>query len=156
MSDTPLLDHIGLTFKQAADRWEDGFVAAMSERGHAFIGEGRGHLFRHVPRTGIAQSALAASSGLTKQAVQQHLDALVADGLITRIADPADSRRKWVQPTDLGQQVLSDGEAIIKELDGKMTEGLGQTPLARLTRLSRLFVDRGDCLTELPPEIAAE
>lgn len=148
------MNHLGLSLKRAAERWETEFATAMSARGHDFIAEGRGQLFRFIPRTGIAQSALAAETGLTKQAVQQHLDALVADGLVKRVADPSDSRRKWVQPTEAGQRALSDGEAVVIELDGRLRSTLGSVPTKRLARLSGLLSQAEDSPLASNPLVA--
>ena len=67
--------------------------------GHPWFSETRAGLMGHIPRGGIRQSALIERVATTKQAVQQILDGLEAEGIVERIADPADGRGKYVRYT---------------------------------------------------------
>ena len=65
----------------------------------------------HIPRAGIRQSALIERVATTKQAVQQILDGLEAEGIVERIADPADGRGKYVRYTGEGLRACATATA---------------------------------------------
>ena len=66
---------------------------------------------------GIRQSALIERVATTKQAVQQILDGLEAEGIVERIADPADGRGKYVRYTGEGLRALRDGDRVKREIE---------------------------------------
>ena len=59
-----------------------------------------------------SQTALTAASGLTKQAVQQLLDQLETQGVLTRVPDPADRRAKRIALT-----TNEEGSSVLRFLD---------------------------------------
>jgi DNA-binding MarR family transcriptional regulator len=65
------------------------------------------HLTRHLPLQGARASTLAASAGITKQAMGDVLDQCEAWGLIERKLDPRDARAKWVSYTATGKLWLA-------------------------------------------------
>ena len=71
--------------------------AAMAARGHGWMAEARGAVVGHLRPGGMSQSVLPAAMGISKQAVQQLVDELVAEGIVERIPDPADGRGKIVR-----------------------------------------------------------
>ena len=87
------LDHVGWRLWQATQRWkrelDDGLVAM----GYPWAAEARANVIMHVGRSGIRQSELVRRMELSKQAVQQLLDELVADGIIERKLDPGTARQ---------------------------------------------------------------
>ena len=68
----------------------------MIAAGHDVFAHARSGLLAHMERGGTRQADLVARSGLTKQAVQQFVDELVADGIVERIRDPDDGRGRIV------------------------------------------------------------
>ncbi len=80
----------------------------MAARGHHWFAEARSNVLPHLERHGTAQSALQSRMGVTKQAVQQFVDELVADGIVERRTNPDDHRGKVIHFTRKGQRVLAD------------------------------------------------
>jgi MarR family transcriptional regulator, transcriptional regulator for hemolysin len=77
------------------------------------------------------------------------LDTLEKDGLVERLADPADRRTKQLRLTEDGEKVLQDIFAIADELRDRLLEGLPADKVDELNGLLMLLTDRLD--TGLPP-----
>ena len=107
-----LLDHVGIQLWRAAALWKSEFDAGMVAAGHTVFAHARSGLIAHMDRGGTRQADLVARSGLTKQAVQQFIDELVADGLVERIRDPGDGRGRIVVFTERGRAVLADANRV--------------------------------------------
>lgn len=125
-TEMPLPDHVGWRLWQASRAWQTEFSAAMRASGHVWFSESRAGLLGHIPRRGIRQSALIERAGISKQAVQQLLDGLEAEGVIERVADPQDKRGKLVHYTALGSAALRDGDRIKLDIENGYRERLGQ------------------------------
>ncbi len=88
-------DHIGWHLVNAGQRWRDQFVAAMQKAGYPDFTLSRANLLGAVDRFhGTRMVDLAARLGMTKQAVGQIVDDLVAAGYLARVPDAADGRAK--------------------------------------------------------------
>jgi DNA-binding MarR family transcriptional regulator len=128
-----LPDHVGWRLWQASRAWQQAFVGAMqATAGHPWFSETRAGLMGHIPRSGIRQSALIERVATTKQAVQQILDGLEAEGIVERVADPADGRGKFVRYTARGLQALRDGDRIKREIEKRYERKIGAARLAVL------------------------
>jgi len=75
---------------------------------------------------------LAERSGLSKQAVQQLVDDLVAAGILVRVPDPADKRARIVRYTPAGQAAMADGNRIKLAIEADFAHRLGESELDRL------------------------
>ena len=71
-------DHIGLLLWHAAADWKTRMRDEMVDRGFPWHGEARGEVLTHIGPAGASQAALAERMGITKQAVQQLVEQLVA------------------------------------------------------------------------------
>jgi DNA-binding MarR family transcriptional regulator len=60
------------------------------------------HVLLFVERDGSRVTELAELAGMTKQSMSEHVDGLVALGLLERTRDPADGRAKLIRPTRAG------------------------------------------------------
>ena len=139
-----LIDHIGWDLWRATEAWKQRFTREMVTRGHSWYGEARGALIRHIDRNGIAQSALAERAGMTKQAVQQHLDDLVEDGVVERKVDPGDARRKLIGFTAAGRRALADANDVKREIERDYLRVIGKPDAEALQRaLCAIIDDRG-------------
>jgi DNA-binding MarR family transcriptional regulator len=127
-----LPDHVGWRLWQANRAWLEAFAAAMREAGHAWFSEARAALMGHIPRAGIRQSALIERVGTTKQAVQQVLDGLEAEGVVERVPDPKDGRGKYVRYTEKGLDALREGDRIKREIEKRYECKIGADRFAAL------------------------
>ena len=120
-----LLDHVGIQLWRAAALWKTEFDAGMIAKGHEVFAHARSRLLGHMDRGGTRQVDLVQRSGLTKQAVQQFIDELVADGIVERIRDPEDGRGRIVVFTARGRQVLADANAVKQRVEERFRRKLG-------------------------------
>ena len=120
-----------------ADAWRDGYRAEMARRGFPWHLTAGGGLLDHLGAAGASQSVLTASTGLTKQAVQQLLDQLEAQGVVRREADPKDKRAKLVFLTEIGLRDLTERQAVLDEIEAKSRELLGKKLFKKLRKSIR-------------------
>lgn len=137
----PLLPtHVGIDLWRAALAWRERLHSEMVERGHAWYGDARSAIAEHLDPRGMSQAALVARVGLTKQAVQQLLDSLEADGIVKREADPNDGRAKRVTYTKKGLAALRDGVAIKRAIEREYRDKLGDKRYAALVESLRALL----------------
>lgn len=137
-------DHIGWTLWRAAQVWREEFTAAMVAAGHVWFGQARGNLMVHIGPKGLRQGALVERSRLTKQAVQQFVDELVSDGILTRTRDDSDARARWVRLTPAGEAAMRDADRIKAEIEGRWRDRLGAGTFAALDTALRQLIVPGD------------
>lgn len=123
--DPVLLDHVGWRLWRLASGWKAEFDTAMVKRGHAWFAEARSGLIGHLDREGTPQSELASRMRLTKQAVQQFVDELVAEGIVARHDNPRDGRSRIVRFTRKGLHALADANAVKQEIQARYASLLG-------------------------------
>jgi DNA-binding MarR family transcriptional regulator len=121
----PLLDHVGWRLWRASRQWKEAFDAGMRERGYPWFGEARSNVIGFLERDGIPQSDLVKRMGLSKQAVQQLVDELVADGVVARRPNPADKRGNIVVFTRAGLSMLGDANSVKLTIEDAYRTKLG-------------------------------
>ncbi|MGL4234435.1 MarR family winged helix-turn-helix transcriptional regulator [Tabrizicola sp.] len=139
MSQTPP-DHIGWTLWRATAVWRKDFVAGMVAAGHTWFAQARGNLMVHIGPNGLRQGDLAERASLTKQAVQQFVDELVADGIVVRTPDETDARARWIRLTPSGEAAMRDADRIKAEIEARWRERLGSEDFEKLDALLRRVV----------------
>ena len=138
----PKIEHIGWDLWRAASAWKQRFTLEMGAMGYDWFAEARGNLLQHIGSNGIAQLELAARTGISKQAVQQQLDELVHDGIVERVPDPKDARRKRIQLTKAGMEVLEKANFVKMKIETYYEKRLGKEAMAHLKEaLSSLIGD---------------
>jgi DNA-binding MarR family transcriptional regulator len=128
-------EHIGWDLWRASQIWKKEFVAGMVGKGHGWFAEARGNIVHMISREGTKQSAVVASSHLTKQAVQQFVDELEADGIVVRAPDPTDGRGKLVRLTAKGQRAMVDAQIVKKQIEASYEHRIGKDGLILLRSL---------------------
>ncbi|RYI82701.1 MAG: MarR family transcriptional regulator, partial [Acetobacteraceae bacterium] len=81
---------------------------------------------------GLPQSALPAALGVSKQAVQQYVDDLVAEGAVERVPDPADGRGRIVRLTARGIASIAEGNSVKRQIEARYRDRLGADRFAVL------------------------
>ena len=146
-----LSDHVGWRLWQASRAWQAEFAAAMRAAGHVWFSEARAGLLGHIPRNGTRQSALIERAAISKQAVQQLLDGLEAEGVLERLPDPRDGRGKLVRYTRKGLDALRDGDRIKLQIERGYIDRIGEQRFAALMdALRSLDAGQGDASGEAP------
>lgn len=128
----PLIDHVGWRLWRLARQWKVEFDAAMAARGHGWMAEARGAVVGQLRPGGMSQSALPAALGISKQAVQQLVDELVADGIAERVPDPADGRGRIVRLLPKGIKAIADGNEVKREIEARYAAKIGTERLSAL------------------------
>jgi DNA-binding MarR family transcriptional regulator len=128
----PLEKHVGANLWQMSELWKKRFDAEMVELGHSYFAEARSNILRYVGPNGVSQSTVVKRMGLSKQAVQQLIDDLVVDGVVTRKPDPGDKRGKLIVLTQLGLSALHDANKVKKRIEKEYEKMIGVERLANL------------------------
>jgi MarR family transcriptional regulator for hemolysin len=81
------------------------------------------------------QRELASAVGIQGATLTHHLNAMEADGLITRQRDPANRRVHLVQLTDQGEALFHQLASAARAHDQRLRAGLGDGELATLEHL---------------------
>jgi DNA-binding MarR family transcriptional regulator len=100
-------------------------VTRLAERGHGVVRPAHGVVFQYLDDTGTTVSLLAERAQMTKQAMAELVQHLESHGYVIRVPDPNDRRAKLVLPTDQGKDVIATAQALVPELEGRVTKLLG-------------------------------
>jgi DNA-binding MarR family transcriptional regulator len=130
----PLEDHIGVKLWNVAELWKHQFDAAMIELGYGYFAEARSQILRYVGPQGTRQSKIVRRMGMTKQAVQQLVDELEADGVVRRASDKNDARGKIVLLAPKGIAALQDANRVKRDLQRRWSQRLGSGNMMTLMR----------------------
>jgi len=120
-----LIDHVGFRLWRLARQWKGEFDAEMVRRGFPWIAEARGAIIGKLRPGGLPQRSLSAALGVTKQAVQQYVDDLVAEGAVERVPDPSDGRGRIVRLTERGVASINEGNAVKRQIEQRYRERVG-------------------------------
>ena len=104
-------------------------------------------LFPHLDFDGIRLTELATRVGVTKQAVGQLVDDLVALGMVERVSDPADGRAKLIRFSRRGYGALMHGLGVLHELEEHLGAAVGARRMRELHRTLKLLI----VALEVPP-----
>ncbi len=141
---TALLDHAGWRLWRASRQWKGAFDAGMRARGYPWFGEARSNVIGFLERNGLPQSELVKRMGLSKQAVQQLVDELVADGVVERRANPLDRRGNIVVFTRAGLSMLAEANAVKLAIEEGYRAKLGSRGFRDFMAALRKLDDGGE------------
>ncbi|MGZ3437998.1 MAG: MarR family winged helix-turn-helix transcriptional regulator [Polyangia bacterium] len=91
-------------------------------------------LLPHIDLDGTRQTEIARRAGVSKQAVGQLVDDLVAMGMLARAPDPADGRAQLVGFTDEGLAQLLSGLDVLDTIEVDLGADVGAGTLDRMRR----------------------
>src|SRR6201996_6587695 len=134
---------IGLRLNQAARAVGRAFDKALEEAGGTLpVWLILLNLKIHRPGT---QRDLAEKVGIREATLTHHLNAMDADGLITRTRDASNRRIQVVTLTEKGDDAFLRLRTAATDFDAKLRSGLSDTDLATLTTLlTRLSANVAD------------
>lgn len=127
------IEHIGIALHRAAQAWKARMQREMAAKGYPWHLGARGEVLAHLGPSGMSQTRLNQLMGLSKQAVQQLLDQLEADGVIARVPDPEDRRARRVVLTELGLQDFAERNRVKQQIEADYSRLLGPDTLKALT-----------------------
>ena len=124
-------------------RLVDTVVAELAARGYDDVRPSHDFAMRAIQSGADNASELGRRLAVTKQAAARTIEALLERGYITRDVDPTDARRKRLEVTALGAQVMREGEQIFDELRREWEQRFGRSELAILEeQLSAIVGDQ--------------
>jgi DNA-binding MarR family transcriptional regulator len=110
----------------------DAAVAELAERGHEDVRPVHDFAMRAIAAGADSASELGRRLSITKQSAARTIAVLLERGYVTRDTDPRDGRRKRLQVTALGFDVMRQGEAVFEELRDRWARQIGAAELDRI------------------------
>jgi DNA-binding MarR family transcriptional regulator len=104
----------------------------LADEGYPDVRPGHGCVFRFVEREGSRLTELSERSQLTKQAVGEVVDHLVALGYVERIPDPSDARAKLIRLTNRGGEAQATAQRIFADIERRWARQVGRERMASL------------------------
>jgi DNA-binding MarR family transcriptional regulator len=117
-------------------------IVELTRRGYEDVRPVHDFAMRAIVAGADNASELGRRLSVSKQAAAKTIAVLQGRGYVAREADPLDARRKRLQVTKLGFDVLQQGEAIFDELRDQWERQIGSAQLESLeTHLAVLVGD---------------
>jgi DNA-binding MarR family transcriptional regulator len=104
----------------------------LARRGYEDVRPVHDFAMRAIAAGADNASELGRRLSVSKQAAAKTIAVLQERGYVARDTDPLDARRKRLQVTDLGYEVMRQGEAIFDELRDRWERQIGPAELERL------------------------
>lgn len=131
-------------------RLVDAAVLELAARGYDDVRPAHDYAMRAIDAGADSASDLGRALSVSKQAAAKTIAVLSERGYVVSEEDPADGRRKRIRVTDLGHEVMSEGERIFDELRNAWGEQLGDTELAHLETQLATFVGNAPIRLDAP------
>lgn len=139
-------------FRQLAD----AASAELSRRGYDDVRPAHDFAMRAIAAGAGNASELARRLAVSKQAAAKTIALLQERGYVVRADDPHDARRKLLQVTALGLEVMRQGEAIFEELRREWEQRIGAEELARLEASLAVLVGPSPVRLDAPGWVAQD
>ena len=110
----------------------DAAIAELAERGHEDVRPVHDFAMRAIAAGADTASELGRRLSITKQSAAKTIAVLQERGYVTRDTDPRDGRRKRLQVTALGFDVMRQGEAVFDQLRDQWAQQIGAAELHRI------------------------
>jgi DNA-binding MarR family transcriptional regulator len=132
----------------------DDAILELAKRGYEDVRPVHDFTMRAIAAGADDASELGRRLSVSKQAAAKTVAMLEERGYVTRGADPLDARRKRLQVTELGFEVMRAGEAVFDELRDKWQRKIGAKQLERLESDLAALVGASPVRVETPGWIA--
>jgi DNA-binding MarR family transcriptional regulator len=110
----------------------DAAIVELAAHGYEDVRPVHDFAMRAIAAGADNTSELGRRLSVSKQAAAKTVAVLQERGYVTRDPDPHDARRKRLQVTELGFNVLREGEAIFDELRKQWEQQIGRAQLEAL------------------------
>ena len=134
----------------------DATVLELAARGFDDVRPVHEFAMRAIDSGADNASELGRRMSISKQAAAKTIATLLERGYVARSADPADGRRKRVEVTPLGFEVMRQGEAILNDLRAEWELQLGRKGLALLEAQLASIVGDSPVRIEAPGWVAQD
>ncbi|MFC3744927.1 MarR family winged helix-turn-helix transcriptional regulator [Paractinoplanes deccanensis] len=134
----------------------DAATEELARRGHRDVRPVHDFAMRAIAAGADSASDLGRHLSIAKQSAAKTIAVLLERGYVVRQPDPRDARRKRLQVTPLGFEVMHQGEAIFDELRTQWERQLGAAELAILERQLTQLVGSAPIRFDTPGWIARD
>ena len=110
----------------------DAAIQELARRGYEDVRPVHDFAMRAIAAGADSASELGRRLSISKQSAAKTIAVLQERGYVVREPDPRDARRKRLQVTPLGFDVMRQGEAIFNELRGRWEQQIGASELRKL------------------------
>jgi len=132
----------------------DDAVLELAKRGYEDVRPVHDFAMRAIAGGADNASELGRRLSVSKQAAAKTVAVLEERGYVERGADPLDARRKRLQVTALGFEVMQAGESVFDELRDEWKRKIGTKKLERLESDLTALVGTSQIRVETPGWIA--
>ncbi len=132
----------------------DDAIVELANRGYEDVRPVHDFAMRAIAAGVDNASELGRRLSVSKQAAAKTVAVLVERGYVAREADPLDARRKRLQVTAYGLEVMREGEAIFDELRDEWKRRIGLDELERLESHLATLIGASPVRTDSPGWIA--
>jgi len=132
----------------------DAATAELARRGHADVRPVHDFAIRAIAAGADTASELGRRLSITKQSAAKTIAVLQERGYVAREPDPLDARRKRLQVTALGFDMLRQGELIFDELREQWARQIGAAELTALEAQLSALVGAGPVRFDTPGWVA--
>jgi DNA-binding MarR family transcriptional regulator len=147
---------LALLLLGAYRRMVDDVVAGLSAQGYPDVRPVHDFAMRAIAAGADSASELGRRMSVSKQAAAKTIAVLVERGYVDREADPEDARRKRLEVTPLGFEVMRVGEALFEELRESFAREIGASDVAALEAALRTLVGDSAVRIEAPGWVSQE
>ena len=109
----------------------DAAIVELARRGYEDVRPVHDFAMRAIAAGADSASELGRRLSISKQSAAKTIAVLQERGYVARDTDPLDARRKRLQVTALGFDVLREGEAIFDELRDQWEQQIGAAELEK-------------------------
>jgi DNA-binding MarR family transcriptional regulator len=134
----------------------DAAHAELARRGHEDVRPVHDFAMRAIAAGADSASELGRRLSISKQSAARTIAVLQERGYVVRDPDPNDARRKRLQVTELGFEVLHQGEAIFDELRDQWERQIGAAELEAFEAHLSALVGRQPVRFDTPGWIARD
>jgi len=110
----------------------DEVVAGLDDRGHPGVRPVHEFALRAIDNGAETASELARRLSVSRQAAAKTIAALLEMGYVDRDADPSDGRRKRLQVTERGHEMVSIGASLFDDVRQRWAAQIGLRQLEAL------------------------
>lgn len=117
------------------DWFEDRHLELMANAGFDDVRRAHNAVFIHLPAEGRRLTDLADAADISKQAMGELVDDLVAKGYLDRIPDPTDGRAKLIVWADRGLRAHEATMEVFGAIQREIVDAIGRDGLEGLQQL---------------------
>lgn len=110
----------------------DATTSELASRGYGDFRPVHEFALRAIVAGAASASELGRRTSVSKQAAAKTIAVLVERGYVVSTPDPADARRKRLEVTDRGFQIMAQGELILERVRANWEEQIGKAALSAL------------------------